>query len=498
MTHDVARLAGAAATAAAYTAFCGWTIWRVRARQRRAATAAVSEGPAPVLVAFASQTGFAEHLAGQTAEALRAAGTPVRVLPLGEVDTPVLAAAGRALFIAATTGKGDAPDPAARFVGRVMAAEPTLPQLEYGLLALGDSEYREFCAFGRRLDGWLRHRGARPLFDLTEVDNGDEAALRHWQTCLGSLTGHAELPDWGRPAYERWTLAERRLLNPGSLGGPAFHLALRPLDGMAMAWQAGDIAEIGPRNPPVAIAEFLARLGHAAEADLVAALADRLLPLDIETLRATPAADLPAVLQPLPHREYSIASLPRDGALDLLVRRMAHPDGRLGLGSGWLTAHAPLGGEIALRVRTNRNFHAPADDRPMLLIGNGTGLAGMRAHLRARAAAGRRRNWLLFGERSAAHDFFHRDEIEGWRTSGVLERLDLAFSRDQAERRYVQHLLRDAADAVQQWIADGAAIYVCGSLEGMAGGVDAALADILGRNALASLAEDGRYRRDVY
>ena len=81
----------------------------------------------------------------------------------------------------------------------------------------------------------------------------------------------------------------------------------------------------------------------------------------------------------------------------------------------------------------------------MILIGNGTGLAGLRALLKARLAAGRHRNWLVFGERQAAHDWFCRAEIEGWRDAGQLERLDAVFSRDQEERRYVQHLLREQA-----------------------------------------------------
>jgi len=200
----------------------------------------------------------------------------------------------------------------------------------------------------------------------------------------------------------------------------------------------------------------------------------------------------------LPHREYSIASLPADGQLDLLVRQMRGADGRLGLGSGWLTAHAETGEEIALRIRSNRSFHPPTDARPMILIGNGTGLAGLRAHLKARAAADHKRNWLLFGERQRAHDAFHEDELSAWQETGVLERLDLVFSRDQAERRYVQDQLRDSAEAVRGWVAEGAAIYVCGSLEGMAAGVHAALIEILGASALEALTDAGRYRRDVY
>ena len=103
----------------------------------------------------------------------------------------------------------------------------------------------------------------------------------------------------------------------------------------------------------------------------------------------------------------------------------------------------------------------------------------------------------MFGERQAAHDWFCRAEIEGWRDAGGIERLDAVFSRDQEERRYVQHLLREQAGTVRAWIDAGAAVYVCGSLQGMAGGVDDALRDILGDARLQQMQHDGRYRRDV-
>jgi sulfite reductase (NADPH) flavoprotein alpha-component len=230
-------------------------------------------------------------------------------------------------------------------------------------------------------------------------------------------------------------------------------------------------------------------------------LARSVLPHDetaIRAFEALPEGARSKSLRALPHREYSVASLPGDGRLELLVREMRHGDGRLGLGSGWLTVHAPIGAEIALRVRENRSFHPPEDDGPMILIGNGTGLAGLRAQLKARAAAGHTRNWLVFGERTRAHDYFHRAEVEGWRASGVLERLDLAFSRDQDQRVYVQDKLRASADGLRAWVGQGAAIYVCGSLEGMAPGVAAALTEALGAETLERLADEGRYRRDVY
>src|SRR5690606_7074032 len=210
------------------------------------------------------------------------------------------------------------------------------------------------------------------------------------------------------------------------------------------------------------------------------------------------AQALVEALVPLGAREYSIASLASDGVLELIVRRERRADGSLGLGSGWLTEYLAESGRVPARLRRNSGFHVPADDRPLILIGNGTGLAGLRALLRARIRAGHKRNWLLFGERNRAHDFYCAEELEGALASGDLQRLDLAFSRDQAQKVYVQDLLRRQGDELRRWLEQGAALYLCGSLEGMAGGVDEVLHELLGAEAVRALVEQGRYRRDVY
>ncbi len=530
---------------------------RVRTSRGAHPDAAASTTQA-VLVAYASQTGFAQALAERTADALVAAGVAARCRDLGRIDAATLDSTSRALFVVSTTGEGDPPDHALAFVRDTMATAASLPRLRYAVLALGDRQYTQFCGFGHRLDTWLRHGGAQPLFDVVEVDNGDAGALRHWQHHLGRLADAPEMPDWAPAAFADWTLVDRREANAGSVGGAAFNITLRPGQSIDSAtampdWQAGDIAEIGPRHAPADLADVLATLGldgdarvsvdggsttlaellsrshlpdvgrsgsrvfGAAAAD--ACVAELPAPDSVEAwpLPASTAAAGTRVPQPLtavrtpadaqaladtlvalPHREYSIASLPADGTLELLVRRMQRPDGRAGLGSGWLCDIARPGDTIALRVRRNANFHPPDPVRPMILIGNGTGIAGLRAHLKARAASGARGAWLLFGERSAAHDGFFGDEIDAWQTDGTLSRVDLTFSRDQPERRYVQHALRDAADTLRTWVADGAAIYVCGSLEGMAPAVDATLREALGDAAIDAMLADGRYRRDVY
>ncbi len=496
MSPETERLLAASAVLVAYLLFCGLIYWRAARRPGGARIIGGAAGVAPVLVAYASQTGFAEELAQRTAAMLQAGAVPVRLTGLDALASSTLAASHRALFVVSTTGEGDAPDSAAAFVRKVMGGSTRLGGLEYGLLALGDTSYAAYCAFGRQLDAWLRAQGARPLFDRIEVDAAAPDALRHWQTQVEMLAGAAvEGIDLAAPEeFLPWRLVEREALNPDGIGAPVYRLAFTPLHGPA-DWQAGDIAVLAPRNAPATVTEALERAGLSGA--FAETLATRQLPSDPSELRGLSPAALSEALPPLPRRDYSIASTPASGRLELLVRQVRLPDGRFGLGSGWLTEHVPIGGEVALRLRANQSFRAPDQDAPMILIGNGTGIAGLRAHLQARLCAGRRRNWLLFGERSRARDFLCGAEIEAWLAAGDLARLDLAFSREEP-RRYVQDALRAAAPELRRWVAEGAVILVCGSLQGMAPAVQAVLQEELGVEALEELAAAGRYRRDVY
>lgn len=463
----------------------------------------------PWLVAYASQSGYAEGIALQTAEVLQQAGKPVQFSTLGEVSAELLSRSTQALFIVSTTGDGDAPDNSLAFLRQVMNHQIALPKLNYGVLALGDSSYAHFCAFGHRLGNWLQQQQAQALFDTIEMDGSDAGALRHWQHQLAQITGNTQLADWQAPHYTAWKLQNRECLNPGSQGGPVFRLDLQPPQ-KNITWQAGDIAEIGPCQSAETVRQFLKSTQHPANAlvqsegreqTLENALLRYQLPNDsqtITTLQNQTPQQLVESLPLLPHREYSIASTPAEGHLTLLLRQVRGPNGQLGLGSAWLTQHAALQGDIALRVRSNRNFHLPPAGTPLILMGNGTGIAGLRALLKAREEQHEKRNWLLFGERQQAHDFFFRKDIENWQQNGTLERLDLAFSRDQEQRLYVQDKLQAAIPALQQWVAQGAAIYVCGSQAGMAPAIDQVLQQALGEEALNQLRETGRYRRDVY
>src|SRR5690606_14748298 len=203
-------------------AVTGWMLYLDRRRRKRVvreaaagvaasmpaqAPAAVEPSPIPVL--YASQTGTAEALALRTASALRAAGQPAEARSLATLSPAGLADYPRLLFVVATYGDGEAPDPARAFARKLREALPDLSGLEYAVLALGDSDYDDsFCGFGRELDQRLRRAGARPLFDRVEVDNEDPAALRHWQHQVAALGDHTDIADWRAPEYRSWRLVE--------------------------------------------------------------------------------------------------------------------------------------------------------------------------------------------------------------------------------------------------------------------------------------------------
>jgi sulfite reductase (NADPH) flavoprotein alpha-component len=362
----------------------------------------------------------------------------------------------RALFIVSTYGEGDPPDAAAPFVRNTMlAAGGSLTGLHFGVLALGDSTYAQFCGFGRTLHQWLTEQGAKPLFERIDADRAAASAIEHWRQQLAHIAGTRDAPDWAAPTFERWTLSARERLNPGSDGEAACHLELRPADGAALpVWEAGDLLQVR----------------------------------------------VPGEEQP---REYSIASIPADGCVQLLVRQARRADGTLGSASGWLLATAAVGATLDARLREHRGFRLGDNAaRALILIGNGTGIAGLRALIKAREAQAApgddSRCWLIFGERSAQHDAFYSSDLERWQRNGVLTHCDLVYSRDQPQRRYVQHRLAECRDEVRAWIDAGAAIYVCGSLKGMAAEVDAVLEETFGREHLDRLTVAGRYRRDVY
>lgn len=404
-------------------------------------------------VVYGSQTGAAEQLAWHTATILQSGGIKASVKNITALDKETLESAKKILFLVSTFGEGEAPDSARGFTRKLFKSSLALNQLQFAILGLGDKRYSDYCAFAAQVEQWLLASGAQPLFTRINVDNGDEQAIHQWQQQIADLSGVANVTAWAAPEYENWRLQKRELMNEGSVGAPIYCVSLQPskpgtIHWQVGHWQAGDILEIKPQN-------------------------------NLE----------------LPHREYSIASLTTDGQLDLVIRQAITANGELGLGSGWLTTQAEEGGNILARIRTNPSFHAPQSNCPMILIGAGTGIAGLRAHLHERYLKDQQQNWLIFGERHRSNDRLFANELDAWQQSGFLTELDEVYSRDG--EGYVQDVLRAKQQQLCEWLDRGAAIYVCGSLA-MGAGVQQALIEIMGENELQQLIESHRYRRDIY
>lgn len=480
----------------------GWMLYLKRRKQKKLTQSAKSTSNVISLdpnaekwtIVYASQTGTAEQIAYNTSASLQQAGLATEVKALKDLTLEQLPNLERTLFIVSTYGTGDAPDLATGFVKKQMSKSAHLAGLKFAVLALGSKEYPEtYCTFGHQLHSWLIQNQAQPVFDVIEVDNANKDDVGNWFKALSTLTNTEINTIISEKVFDEWTLIDRKLLNPNSLGESAFSIKLKPTSDQM--WYAGDIAEIQPGNSIDRISTFITQHQLITTDDLISKLRykDLTQPIQIIGTSERWLNDL----KDLPSREYSIASIPEDGNLELVVRQQI-VDGELGLGSGWLTTHTVTNDHIALRIRNNPSFHLIDDNRPIILIGNGTGIAGLLSLLKKRVKLGFNENWLIFGERQKDVDFFYQAEIENWQKNGVLQHLDLAFSRDQEHRVYVQQKLIEQQERLKQWLDQGAVIYICGSIEGMATGVDQALASILGDEYLQQLREQDRYRRDVY
>lgn len=238
--------------------------------------------------------------------------------------------------------------------------------------------------------------------------------------------------------------------------------------------------------------------------DLLAAFPEKLAP-----------EQLYGLLRPLPGRLYSVASSQKAhaGEAHILVgavRWQSHGRERGGVASTYVADRRKVGQTARIYVKPNRHFRLPDDgNTPIIMIGAGTGVAPYRAFVEDRVETGAKgKSWLVFGERNFSNDFLYQLEWQDYLSSGELSRIDVAFSRDQPEKIYVQQRLWENRAELQSWVADGAHIYVCGDEKGMARDVDQMLVRILaeqakgdeeaGRAKLKELSKAGRYQRDVY
>ncbi|MFI9760705.1 sulfite reductase flavoprotein subunit alpha [Streptomyces sp. NPDC051963] len=449
---------------------------------------------------------------------------------------------------------------------------PRLESLRYAVLGLGDRGYDDFCQAAKLIDTRLEQLGAGRLHERVDCDVDFEEPATAWTAAvlerLVAETGASPVPaaggsavsapaprsPWNKRNPYRSRLAVNRLLSSPDSAKEIRHYEF-DLGDSGITYEAGDALAVVPLNDETLVAALLTHLGtsgdeEAAELlrtereirtpskELIADLVERapsselasvvahgdrsdldswlwgrdVLDLLRDAWSAAPGlAELLPLLRPLQARQYSISSSP-----------LAHPDrvhltvasvryGRHGgVASTYLADRTGEDTTVGVYVQPNASFGVPSDDdAPMVMIGPGTGIAPFRGFLHERAARGASgRNWLFFGDRHRETDFVYEDELTELRKRGVLTELDLAFSRDQAEKVYVQTRMRERSRELYGWLEDGAHLYVCGDASRMAKDVEAALLGVIAEQRgrgdddaaeyLADLRRAKRYVRDVY
>nr|WP_310618168.1 sulfite reductase subunit alpha [Pantoea cypripedii] len=237
--------------------------------------------------------------------------------------------------------------------------------------------------------------------------------------------------------------------------------------------------------------------------------------LQLELTRSLSVPEFVAMLRPLQHRAYSISSSskahPNQVHLTIAsVRYHSAGRARNGVCSTYLAERVRRGEKPAIFISPNKAFRVPANNKaPLIMVGPGTGIAPFRAFLQERKVTGAEgKNWLFFGDQHQEHDYIYQDELNEWQQSGLLTHLDLAFSRDQEEKIYVQNRMLEKGAELYAWLQEGAYFYVCGDASRMAKDVDSALYEVVRQfGGLSSeraaayidqLKKDKRYLRDVY
>lgn len=553
----------------------------------------------PLAILVGSQTGNCERLAKRLAKESGSRGFAPTIHELLGYSPTQLAMVSHALIVTSTYGDGDPPDNAKAFWDALAADDaPALAKLQFSLCALGDSNYAQFCGFGRALDARLEKLGAVRVFPRVDCDVEFEDPFAKWMAgalaalasaSSASLSPAAASQSHERSAFAGASVSAGTVTSPGESGihskdhpfparlktnrrlsaaGSAkdvrhFEIALAGLN-----YEVGDALGVMPSNDPALVEELLHALAlsgdesvpnpagnsvplrealtvhyeitripkvlletcaacsndeslkRAAAPDANGRLTEFLHGREIiDLLLAAPAprfraADFVRLLRKLQPRLYSISSSPKAHPDEVhltvsAVRYTSLGRERRGVCSTFLADRVGADTPVPVFVHHNKAFRLPAPDTPLVMVGPGTGIAPFRAFLEERRVTGARgRNWLFFGDQKCDTDFLYREEIESFQRDGLLSRLDLAWSRDQAEKVYVQRRMREQAATLFAWLEAGAAFYVCGDASRMAKDVDAALHNVI-EQAGAKTSEQAaeyvrqlktqkRYLRDVY
>ncbi|MGW6731895.1 diflavin oxidoreductase [Streptomyces sp. NPDC055013] len=532
---------------------------------------AAGDAPAATIdVLIGTQTGNAELVADDVVAGARARGLGGRATALDDVTPERLAAMSHVIVVTSTYGEGEMPDNAGLFWEALQSdTAPRMEGVRYAVLGLGDRGYDDFCQAAKVIDTRLEQLGATRLHERVDCDVDFEEPAAQWTAGVLDLvaaetgakgTGAvAEAPSpKSRSPWNKRTPYQSRLTTNRLLSAPGSAKEIRhyefDLGDSGITYEAGDALAVVPLNDDRLVGALLEHLGASNDqetaallraereirtpskeliADLVerspaGELASVVMHGDREDLdswlwgrdvldllrdtgpKAPDLAELLPLLRPLQSRQYSISSSPlaHPGSIHLTVASVRY-DRYEGVASTYL-ADRVSDGEVGIYLQPNASFSVPADDEaPMIMIGPGTGIAPFRGFLHERAARGAAgRNWLFFGDRHRETDFVYEDELTELQRRGVLTEFDLAFSRDQAEKVYVQTRMRERSSDLYAWLEDGAHVYVCGDASRMAKDVEAALLGVIAEQRgrgdddaaeyLADLRRAKRYVRDVY
>jgi sulfite reductase (NADPH) flavoprotein alpha-component len=521
----------------------------------------------PLTIVFASESGNSEKLAADLAKTARKNGLKPSIVDMADLDLAALGKAKRLVFIAATWGEGEPPARAAQAYADLMSDQaPRLDGVEFSVLALGDTAYAEFCAIGKHIDARLVALGGKRVVDRVDCDLDFATPAADWTSRVIKALAPAEAArgtvievDFGKPASAPKTgiveaeIIEHVDLNSSRSDKETMHLGLSFEDG-APPYEPGDSLDLYPENDPAEVDELLKAAGLS---DDQALRDDFIKSRDIHTLSlksfevyaavtghqyvkamfedgtakewiigrqlidlvsnfpiALVAEHLRAVTRPLAPRAYSIASSRREFAdeahlLISAVRYETHGRARKGVASNYVAERLKKGGRVRVKLKANKHFRLPAADRDVIMVGPGTGVAPFRAFVQERRASGATgRNWLFFGDRHYTHDFLYQLDWQEAMQDGALSRVDVAFSRDQPEKIYVQDKMWERRHDLIEWLDGGAFFYVCGDAKAMAKDVRATLVraygDVKGlapdaaEQAVAALERGKRYLQDTY
>ena len=525
--------------------------------------AAAPQKAEPLTVLYATESGNSEKLAGDVAKSARKLGFKPALVDMADLDVASLKDTKKLIVIAATWGEGEPPGRAVHAYKTLMSdAAPRLDDVEFGVLALGDTAYAEFCAIGKALDARLEALGAKRVAGRVDCDlDFAEPAAKWIDGTLKVLAPEAKpddkviAVDFSAKASPNLDVVEAEVtetinLNSSRSDKETYHLELA-FDGPAPAYKPGDSLDLYAENDPAYVDALLtaARVNDAAlRADFIKSrdvttlslktmetyagfgqryvkelleastakswiVGRQLIDLVAEFPVALDAEKLRALTRPLSPRAYSIASSRAEvgNEAHLLISKVGyttHNRARKGVASNY-AAGLKKGARVRVKLKPNKHFVLPAADRDIIMVGPGTGVAPFRAFVQERRAAkAKGRNWLFFGDRQFTHDFLYQTEWQDALKDDALTRMDVAFSRDTPEKVYVQHRIWEKRADLVAWLDGGANLYVCGDARQMAKDVRAtlvrayvdvkAISPEAAEAAVAALERDKRYQQDVY